>query len=523
MNTVSLSVVWPHSSCTTAAIVAVGLYSARYARRSDEDYFLAGRSLGRWVAALSASASSESGWVTLGLVGIGFAGGVQGYWVIPGCLLGYLFNWFVIAGRMNEQARQLGAVTLPDFLAFRFNERVPLIRTVAVLVILAAMMAYVAAQMAAAGKTFSVLFEAAQPTTPTVLPGDAVPASAAEPPQVTEDPATAGVSWQYSLGVVLGAIIVLLYTVTGGFRAVCWTDALQALLMLGALVVFPVYLLARHGGYAFITQTLGDVADPVAGLPAGYLLDPWAGLAGLALVGFLLGSHALGINFGYPGMPHVLVRFMALKDRREARVAGVVAFCWGLCVYWGAVTVGLFVRAMYESGADWAAILQVDKEVGLVAAAIYLLPGVLSGLVVAAVLAAICSTADSQLVVAAGGPRSVRASLQRPRPDRTHARQPAGRTRPGHRGCTASVRNPHQRLPIRADLRLGDAGRGVRPPSDPRRPLAARLIRRLPGRHVGRLHTRADVGTALRQRGHRHRNLQPAAGILPRHARQRAR
>jgi Na+/proline symporter len=401
MNTVSLSVVVAAFLLYTAAIVAVGLYSARYARRSDEDYFLAGRSLGRWVAALSASASSESGWVTLGLVGIGFAGGVQGYWVIPGCLLGYLFNWFVIAGRMNEQARQLGAVTLPDFLAFRFNERVPLIRTVAVLVILAAMMAYVAAQMAAAGKTFSVLFEAAQPTTPTVLPGDAVPASAAEPPQVTEDPATAGVSWQYSLGVVLGAIIVLLYTVTGGFRAVCWTDALQALLMLGALVVFPVYLLARHGGYAFITQTLGDVADPVAGLPAGYLLDPWAGLAGLALVGFLLGSHALGINFGYPGMPHVLVRFMALKDRREARVAGVVAFCWGLCVYWGAVTVGLFVRAMYESGADWAAILQVDKEVGLVAAAIYLLPGVLSGLVVAAVLAAICSTADSQLVVAA--------------------------------------------------------------------------------------------------------------------------
>ena len=136
MSEVNLAVVAVAFAVYTMAIVAVGLYSARYARRSDEDYFLAGRSLGGWVAALSASASSESGWVTLGLVGIGYASGVQAYWVIPGCLIGYLFNWFVIAGRMNDQARRFGAVTLPDYFAFRFNERVPLIRTLAVAVIL---------------------------------------------------------------------------------------------------------------------------------------------------------------------------------------------------------------------------------------------------------------------------------------------------------------------------------------------------------------------------------------------------
>ena len=98
----------------TSVIVLIGLYSARFARRSDEDFFLAGRSLGPWVGALSASASSESGWVTLGLVGIAFAHGVEAYWVIPGCLIGYLFNWFVVAGRMNYHARLLKAVTLPD-------------------------------------------------------------------------------------------------------------------------------------------------------------------------------------------------------------------------------------------------------------------------------------------------------------------------------------------------------------------------------------------------------------------------
>lgn len=389
----------------TLAIVGVGLYSARLARRSDEDYFLAGRSLGRWVAALSASASSESGWVTLGLVGIGFASGIKGYWVIPGCLLGFLFNWFVLAAPMNDQARRLGAVTLPDYFAFRFKERFPLVRTIAVLIILAAMMAYVAAQMAAAGKTFSVVFEATSVQRAPAAPDVTAASQPDTPPEAvagasSQDEGT-GPSANYSLGVLIGAAIVLLYTVSGGFRAVCWTDFLQALLMVGALVIFPVYLLAKWGGYAFLVEALGNVADAEAGLPAGYLLDPWAGLAGWALVGFLLGSHALGINLGYSGMPHVLARFMALRSRREVKVAGVVAFVWGLLVYWGAVTAGMFARAMYENGADWAGMLEADNEVGLVASSIYLLPGVLSGLVVAAVLAAICSTADSQLVVAA--------------------------------------------------------------------------------------------------------------------------
>ena len=140
------------------AIVVVGLYSARYARRSDEDYFLAGRSLKSWVAALSASASSESGWVTLGLVGWAFANGVEAYWIIPGCLCGFLFNWFVIAPRLSDRSRELEALTLPDFFALRFRERFPLVRILSVLVILVAMMLYVAAQFAAAGKSFSAVF-----------------------------------------------------------------------------------------------------------------------------------------------------------------------------------------------------------------------------------------------------------------------------------------------------------------------------------------------------------------------------
>lgn len=345
----------------TLAIVSVGLYSARYARRSDEDYFLAGRTLGSWVAALSASASSESGWVTLGLVGLAFVSGVSAYWIIPGCLLGFLFNWFIVAGRLRDRSGELSALTLPDFFSFTFRERIPLLRTLSVIVILVAMLLYVAAQFAAAGKAFSASFD--------------IP---------------------YGRGVLIGAGVVLLYTVLGGFRAVCWTDFLQALLMVGTLVVFPVYLLATQGGYGFITDQLAGVDES--------LLRFTREKTGVALFGFLLGSGALGINFGYPGQPHVLIRFMALKKRREAVLGGIISFVWGLCVYWGAVTVGLMARAMTADGAAWGqAMLGSDEqaELGLVLSAMHLLPAVIGGLVLAAVLAAICSTADSQLVVAA--------------------------------------------------------------------------------------------------------------------------
>jgi len=354
----------------TLFIVAVGVYSARYAKRSDADYFLAGRSLGPWVAALSASASSESGWVTLGLVGWAFREGVTAYWIIPGCVLGFLFNWFFIAGRMRQHSERVGALTLPDFFSHSFRERLPILRILTVIVILTAMWLYVAAQFNAAGKSFAAAL-------------DGLP---------------------YWAGVLIGTAIVLFYTVIGGFRAACWTDFVQGLLMVGTLVVFPIYLLSSTGGLDFLQAELSKVGGD-------YALSFWPQKAGAALIGFLLGSGALGINLGYPGQPHVLVRFMALKDRRQAVLGGVISATWATLVYLGAVTVGLVVRAMTEGGAEWtgvyAAQLAAENPVagigdtGLVLAAKNLIPGVMSGMVLAAVLAAICSTADSQLVVAA--------------------------------------------------------------------------------------------------------------------------
>lgn len=358
----------------TLLIVLVGVLAGRDAGRDQESYFLGGRTLGPWVAALSAGASSESGWLTLGLVGWAFTSGVSAYWILPGVLLGYLFNWTVLAGRLRSESERVGAITIPDYLAFRFGEsnaddrnRLPIVRLLSVLVILVAMWMYVGAQFAAAGKAFEAAF-----------------------------------GMNYLAGVGLGAAIVLLYTVIGGFRSACWTDFIQALVMILALVAFPAWMLFEAGGMGFIQSSLAEVED-------GKLLTFWPEKTGLAFFGFLFGSGALGVNFGYPGQPHVLVRFLALRRRRDAIAGAVISLTWGTLVLAGAVTLGLLARSYTVTEAAWTAGLSVELAEGaddagqtaLVLSASALLPGMLSGVVLAAVLAAICSTADSQLVVAA--------------------------------------------------------------------------------------------------------------------------
>lgn len=344
----------------TLLIVAAGAYAARFQRKGNEDYFLAGRGLGPWVAALSASASSESGWVTIGLVGFAYTSGMQAMWIVPGCLLGYVFNWFFLARPMRERAAELGAITVPDFLALHFGERKPILRIMTVVVIMLAMWMYVAAQFAAAGKAFESAF-----------PGI-----------------------DYGWGVVLGASIVLLYTVAGGFRATCWTDSLQAILMLVALGLFPIFMLREVGGLDFVREHAGGLSD-------GNFLSVWPSVSGYALFGFVIGSGALGINLGFLGQPHVLVRFMALRNARDARICGIISIVWGALVLAGAAGVGVIMRAAVEGGLEWTAATSADGETGLVVAAAELLPGVLAGVILAAVLAAMCSTADSQLIVTA--------------------------------------------------------------------------------------------------------------------------
>jgi len=335
----------------TLAIMGVGIYSARYGRATSTDFFLANRGIGAWVAALSSSASSESGWVTLGLVGMAFQTGIGALWIVPGTLLAFLFNWLVIAERLRSYASHTDAITIPDILAARFSgKRAIIIRLLAMIIILSMLSAYVAAQFNAAGKMFDTMLD-----------------------------------WPYQGGVLAGTVIVLAYTISGGFRAVAWTDVIQALFMIGAMVILPAVLLVELGGIDAMWQRLSALEDAAA------LTHPFADKAGMALFGFL--AVWLGIPLGYCGQPHVLVRFMAIRDASAVRRGALISTTWVFLLFTGAVLLGVFARAWYGTLAD--------PETVLPRVAAELLPGVIGGLMIAAVLAAICSTADSQLLVSA--------------------------------------------------------------------------------------------------------------------------
>jgi sodium/proline symporter len=333
------------------ALLVIGWIASRRTH-GGEDFHLAGRSLGAWAAGISSTASSESGWVTLGAVGMTYVHGVSGLWFAPGCLLGYLVNVFVVAPRLRRSSAADGSVTLTDVLTRHWGDPRNVLRVVATAIVLVCMMGYVAAQMTAAGKAFSSSLG---------LEGRA----------------------GYVLGVLVGAAVITLVTTLGGFRAVAWTDLFQGLLMAAALLALPAYAIARFGGFGEVVNALGAV-DPA-------LLTATGGRVGSALFGFVVGN--LGIGLGYPGMPHVVTRYMAARSDREIRRLRVIAVVWGVAVFYGAGLVGLVGRAMHPD--------LPDGEQTLMVLALELTHPVIAGLLLAAVLSAVLSTVSSQLLVAA--------------------------------------------------------------------------------------------------------------------------
>jgi len=317
-----------------------------------EDFHLAGRSLGAWAAGISSTASSESGWVTLGAVGMTYAHGISGLWFAPGCLLGYIVNLYFVAPRLRTLSEDEGSLTLTDVLTRRWGDPHNVVRITSVAIILLSMMGYVAAQMTAAGKAFS---------------------------------STLGLegSRGYIIGVLIGAAVITAVTSLGGFRGVAWTDLFQGLLVAAALIGLPLYAIVKLGGFGPLIQGLGAI-DP-------NLLTATGGRTGPALLGFVVGE--LGIGLGYPGMPHVVTRYMAARNLREVRRLSVIAMLWGVAVFYGAGLVGLAGRVMLPHLAD--------GEKTLMILSLKLFNPVLAGLMLAAVISAILSTVDSQLLVAA--------------------------------------------------------------------------------------------------------------------------
>jgi sodium/proline symporter len=327
-------------------IIGFGLYSTKLRKKTTDDFVLANRELGPWATSLSASASAESGWVMLGLVGEAYLFGAAAFWILLGMAGGYLFNWFVIADRLRKISTSGNVVTIPQYIIQRFGKNSKALLLIPAIIITAAMLGYVAAQMNAAGKAFDAIFP--------------IP---------------------YWMGVLVGAGIILAYTITGGFRAICWTDIIQASFMFIALIVMPIVVLSKLGGYGNFLDGVQEV-DPD-------MLSFTYGKAGFAMLGFIIGL--LGIGLGCPGQPHILSRFMAAKDSSTIKKGRIISISWMIVVYLGAIFFGLFAKVYFGDIAD--------PEQALPLAVAELLPPILGGFVIAAIVSAICSTADSQLIV----------------------------------------------------------------------------------------------------------------------------
>ncbi len=329
-----------------ALLLAIGWAAARLTR-SPEDFFLAGRSLGSWVTAISSTASSESGWVVLGAVGMAYAGGVSALWYAPGCLCGYVVNLYLVAPRLRREAAAQGALTLPDFLADRLGGSLA-VRLLSVAVIFLCLGGYVAAQLTATGKAMEAIL-----------------------------------GMPYGQGVVLGGGVILLYTLLGGFRAVSWTDFVQGLIMVAALTAMPLLALGAAGGYGAVLAGL-ERLDPALVSAAG-------GKTGFALFGLVTGL--LGIGLGYPGQPHVLTRYMAASSGEKIRQTQLIAMVWGVLVFYGAGYLGLAGRLLRPRLSDPEQLFPLLAKESL--------HPLLAGVMLAAILSAIMSTVSSQLLVAA--------------------------------------------------------------------------------------------------------------------------
>lgn len=329
-----------------AMMIALGVIAWR-ATRTLSDYVLGGRRLGGVAAALSAGASGMSGWLLLGLPGALYAHGLGQLWLAIGLTLGAYLNWTLVAARLRRFTAETGdALTIPDFLARRFPDRARSLRLVAAAVVLFFFTIYTASGLVAGGVLFASTF---------------------------------GLAYHHALW--LGAALVVSYTFLGGFLAVSWTDVVQGTLMLVALIAVPAVAVQELGGW--------DAGVAAVGALSPDHLDAIAPLSPLAVVSLL----AWGL--GYFGQPHILARFMAMRSAGDVAEARAVNMTWMVLSLWGAMATGFLAVAIFAEAP------LANPETAFIALTQALFNPWLAGVFLAAILAAIMSTADSQLLVSA--------------------------------------------------------------------------------------------------------------------------
>lgn len=353
-------------------VVVIGFIYAKKSNQSTENYFLGGRRLGPWLTALSAEASDMSGWLLMGLPGIAyFTGASDAMWTAIGLAIGTYLNWLFVAKRLRKYSEVASnSITLPDFFSNRFHDKKNILMTIAALIILLFFSIYVGSCFVTCGKLFATLF-----------------------------------GLDYSTMMILGALIVFLYTFVGGYLSVCTTDLIQGSIMICALVVVFVGSITAAGGVvntvAFLQSIPGflsgtQIATPIVGEDGRQMVEnglPLFGEAGDYGMVTIISGLAWGL--GYFGMPQVLVRFMSATHSSELRKSRRIATVWVVVSLASAVSIGLIGRAVIPT----EFLTQATAENIFIVLSNMILPSFMCGLVVSGIFAASMSSSSSYLLI----------------------------------------------------------------------------------------------------------------------------
>ena len=334
----------------------IGILASRRIKGMS-DYYVGGKKMGFWAVAFSARATGESGWLLIGLTGMGAMAGYSGYWVVVGELLGVIVSWQFMAKRFKKRSDAYGAITIPDYLQSHFKTNTHTLIIVAATILVLFIVIYVASQIDVTGVAFESML---------------------------------GID--YKIGALIGFVIVLAYIFIGGFVAAVWSDLFQGLLMFFGLVLLPIVVWFSMDHGAGVTAGLNAI-DPTLTQIMGRSTDGYMNL--FTILGFSM------IGLGFLGSPQVYVRFMSIKNEREIDKGKWVAAAFTLLTDAAAVTIGILARIYFtKEGQDPEAILGNSGENVLSMITEEFLPTILVAIFVAIVLSAIMSTIDSLLILA---------------------------------------------------------------------------------------------------------------------------
>ncbi|MBP2628871.1 MAG: sodium/proline symporter [Firmicutes bacterium] len=331
-------------------MMGIGIYYWRK-EQSVSDYILGGRQLGPWVTSMSAEASDMSGWMLMGLPGYAYMSGLEAGWIALGLILGTFVNWQIVAKRLRQYTEIANdSLTLPDFFENRFRDNSQTLRIISAVFILIFFLIYTSSGFVAGGKLFNTVF--------------GIP---------------------YVSAMVICALVVVFYTFLGGFMAVCWTDFIQGVMMFFAILAVPITAAFLMGGPSATIASLATLNAE--------MFNPFTSAAGkpLSLI-TIISLMAWGL--GYFGQPHILVRFMAIRSSSEIKEATNIAMTWVVLSLAAAVLVGMVGRVFLQQPLEGAAV-----ETVFMSMTTEIFSPFFAGLIMSAVLAAIMSTASSQLLV----------------------------------------------------------------------------------------------------------------------------